>query len=260
MRIGEIEITVANDGEGTLPSSYIPALDWKAHAGLLDAEGNFPIALGCFLVRSGDRTIVVDAGLGPVTFPPFRGGDLPGNLAAAGVKPEDVDTVLITHLHVDHIGWLAQDGKPFFPNATVRFGEKDLDQFIRAPEPDQFAVPVVKVLSDAGRIETVTGNTTVAPGVDMIDTPGHTLGHMGVVVSSGTQRAFMLGDAIACPAQLEESEWAAMSDIDPELSSRSRDALYRELEGTSDVMVAAHFPDLQFGRVLRGEGKRYFAP
>ena len=259
MKIGEIEITVANDGEGKLASSYIPKLDWETHKGLLDAEGNFDIALGCFLIRTGGRNVLVDAGLGPVTFPPFRGGDMPGKLAAAGVTPEDVDTVLITHLHVDHIGWLAQDGKPYFSNATVRFGEKDLDQFIRAPEPDQFAVPIVKVLEDAGRIETVSGNTTVAPGVDMIDTPGHTLGHMGVVVSSGTQRAFMLGDAIGCPAQLEDSEWAAMSDVDQDLSSRTREALYRELEGTDDVMVAAHFPDLQFGRVLRGEGKRYLA-
>jgi glyoxylase-like metal-dependent hydrolase (beta-lactamase superfamily II) len=93
----------------------------------------------------------------------------------------------------------------------------------------------------------------------MIDTPGHTLGHMSVVVSSGTQRAFMLGDAVGCPAQLEDSEWAAMSDIDRDLSSRTREALYRELEGTEDVLVGSHFPELRFGRVLRGEGKRYFA-
>jgi glyoxylase-like metal-dependent hydrolase (beta-lactamase superfamily II) len=259
MNIGEIQITVCNDGEGKLASTYIPKLDWEAHKGLLDDEGNFAIALGCFLIRTKDRNILVDAGLGPVTFPPFRGGDLPAGLAAAGVAPDDVNLVLITHLHVDHIGWLAQDGKPFFPNATVRFGEKDLDQFIRAETPDPLTAPIVKVLEEAGRIETLSGDAEVAPGVNMIDTPGHTLGHMGVVVSSGTQRAFMLGDAIACPAQLEDSEWAAMSDIDPALSSRSREALYAELEGTQDVMVAAHFPDLQFGRVLRGEGRRYFA-
>jgi glyoxylase-like metal-dependent hydrolase (beta-lactamase superfamily II) len=259
MKIGEIEISVVNDGEGALPSTYIPKLDWEAHKGLLDADGNFAIALGCFLIRSKDRTILVDAGLGPVTFPPFRGGDLPGNLAAAGVQPDDIDLVLITHLHLDHIGWLAQNGEPYFRNATIRFGEKDLDQFIRRDDPEPMTAPVVKVLEDAGRIETVSGNTVVAPGIDMIDTPGHTLGHMSVVVSSGTQRAFMLGDAIACPAQLEDSEWAAMSDIDADLSSRSREALYRELEGTDDVMVGAHFPDLEFGRVLRGKGKRYFA-
>jgi glyoxylase-like metal-dependent hydrolase (beta-lactamase superfamily II) len=259
MRIGDIEVAAVSDGEGKLAATYIPKIDWDAHAQLLDADGNFDIALGCFLIRTGAHTVLVDAGLGPVTFPPFRGGDLPGNLAAAGVRPEDIDVVCITHLHVDHIGWLVRDGAPYFPNAVVRFGAKDLDQFVHADQPDPFAPPIVNVLADTGRIETVAGRTTVAPGVDMIDTPGHTLGHMSVVVSSGAERAFMLGDAVACPLQLEDAEWAAMSDVDPELSSRSRDALYRELEATGDLMVAAHFPELQFGRVLRGEGRRYFS-
>ena len=161
MKIGDIEITVVNDGEGKLPSSYIPKLDWKAHDSLLDAEGNFAIALGCFLVRSKDTTILVDAGLGPVNFPPFRGGDLPGNLAAAGVRPDGIDLVLITHLHLDHIGWLAQNGEPYFRNATIRFGERDLDQFVRREDPDPMTAPVVKVLEETGRIDTVTGQTSI---------------------------------------------------------------------------------------------------
>ncbi len=257
MQIGDLEVIPVNDGEGKLSSSYIPKLDWDLHRDLLDDEGNFEINLACFLIRNGKQNILVDAGLGPVTFPPFRGGDLPANLAKAGVQPDDIDLVLITHLHVDHIGWLVQDGKPYFPNATVRFGEKDLDQFIRAEKPDQFAVPIVEALE--GRIQTVDGDGEVAPGVNVLNTPGHTLGHISVVASSGTQRAFMLGDAVTCPAQLEDAEWTAMSDIDPELAIRSRDALYKELEGTQDVAAASHFPDLRFGRVLLGEGKRYFA-
>ena len=257
MQIGDLEVIGVNDGEGKLSSSYIPKLDWERHKDLLDDEGNFEINLACFLVRNGKQNVLVDAGLGPVTFPPFRGGDLPGNLDKVGVKPEDIDLVLITHLHVDHIGWLVQDGKPYFPNATIRFGEKDLDQFIRAEKPDQFAVPVVEALE--GRIETIGADGEVAPGVNVLNTPGHTLGHISVVASSGTQRAFMLGDAVTCPAQLEDAEWTAMSDIDSNLAIRSRDALYRELEGTEDVLAASHFPDLRFGRVLLGEGKRYFS-
>lgn len=256
MKLGDIEVVPVNDGEGKLPSSYLPSLDWERHKDLLDDEGNFRINLACFLIKTRDRNVLVDAGLGPVTFPPFRGGDLPKNLADNGVTPADVDLVLITHLHVDHIGWLVQEGKPYFPNATIRFGEKDLDQFIRADEPDRFAVPVVQALE--GRIQTIDGDGEIAPGVSVLNTPGHTLGHTSVVASSGTQRAFMLGDAMACPAQFEDSEWAAMSDVDPGMSSRSRAALYRELEGTEDVVAASHFPELKFGRVLLGEGKRYF--
>lgn len=257
MRLGELEIVAVNDGEGALPSSYLPTLDWEAHKDLLDADGNFPINLGCFLIKTKDHTVLVDAGLGPVTVPPFRGGDLPKNLESAGVTPADIDLVLITHLHLDHIGWLVRDGAPYFPNATVRFGERDLDQFIRTDNPDGFAKPVVDALGD--RISTIDADGEVVPGVSTLHTPGHTLGHLCVVASSGAERAFMLGDAVTCPAQLNDAEWSAMSDVDPELSARSREALYRELEGDGAVAVASHFPDLRFGRVLTGEGSRYFA-
>jgi glyoxylase-like metal-dependent hydrolase (beta-lactamase superfamily II) len=258
VKIGDIDVIAVNDGEGKLSRDYIPSLDWDTHASLLDGEGNFPIALGCFLIKTKDRNVLVDAGLGPVTFPPFRGGDLPANLAEAGVTPDDIDIIVLTHLHIDHIGWLAQNGAPYFPNAAIRFGAKDLDQFIHAENPDQFTKPVYDVIEPTGRIETITGDENIAPGVDVLQTPGHTLGHISVVVSSGEQRAFLLGDAMACPAQLEDAEWAAMSDIDPKLSTRSREALYKEMESPGAVAVASHFPDLKFGRVLQGKGKRYF--
>ena len=259
MRIGDIEITPVNDGDGKLPSDYMPSLDWEKHKDLLDEDGTFPIALGCFLIRTAGQTILVDAGLGPVTFPPFRAGDLPENLQKAGATPDDIGMVIITHLHLDHIGWLVQDGTPYFPKATIRFGERDLDQFIRAPEPDAFAKPIIDVLDPTGRIETCAGEDVVAPGVNVMQTPGHTLGHISVLVSSGEERAFLLGDAMGCPAQIENSEWAAMSDIDQALSSRTREALYKEMESPGSVAVASHFPDLEFGRVLRANGKRYFS-
>lgn len=259
MRIGDIELFAVNDGEGKLPSSYLPSADWESHKELLDAEGNFNIDFGCFLIKTGGKNVLIDAGIGPITLGAFRGGDLPANLAKHGVGPEDVDLVIFTHLHIDHIGWTAQDGKPYFPNATIRFGAKDIDQFITAEKPDQFTAPVYDVLDKAGRLEPIDADGEVAPGISTLHTPGHTLGHLCVVVSSGDQRAFLLGDAIACPIQLEDSEWSAMSDIDPKLSARSREAMFKELEGTNDVAVASHFPGLEFGRVLRGEGKRYFA-
>jgi glyoxylase-like metal-dependent hydrolase (beta-lactamase superfamily II) len=259
VRIGDVELIPISDGEGTLASSYIPNLDWDAHADLLDDDGNFKILFGCFLIKTAGKNVLVDAGLGPVTLPPYRAGDLPKGLADAGVTPEDIDLVLLTHLHIDHIGWTAQDGKPYFPNAPVRFGEKELDQFIRVENPDQFTKPVIDVLDEAGVIETITEEGEILPGVSVLNTPGHTLGHIGIVVSSGTERAFLLGDAVTCPAQIENADWNAMSDIDPDMANRSRDALYRELEGSGSLVAASHFPDLRFGRVLIGEGKRYFS-
>lgn len=257
--MGDIEVLACSDGQGKLASSYLPQAPWDSHKDLLDADGNFDIDFGCFLVRTKDLTVLVDAGLGPVTMPPFRGGDLPGNLAAHGVTPEDVDLVLLTHLHVDHIGWTVQDGKIYFPNARVRFGAQDVDQFIRTENPDGFTAPIYEVLEAAGVLDPIDADGEVAPGISTVHSPGHTLGHRHVVISSGDQRVFMLGDAVTCPIQLGDSEWSAMSDIDPKMSARSREALYLELEGTNDVAAPSHFPGLQFGRVLRGEGRRYWS-
>jgi glyoxylase-like metal-dependent hydrolase (beta-lactamase superfamily II) len=259
VQVGDIEIIPVSDGVGKLPSAYIPNADWEAHKDLLDADGNFDIQIGCFVVRTNDKTVLIDAGLGPLEVGPYKTGELPGRLTAAGIKPEDIDLVLITHLHIDHIGWVVRDGKPYFPNATVRFGEKDLDQFIRVDTPDPAASQMIQTLEPHGLIETISGDTEVVPGVSTMHTPGHTLGHLCVVVSSGDQRAFLLGDAITCPIQLGEGDVAAISEVDSNLAKRTRETLIKELEGTEDILVAAHFPELKFGRLLRGEGKRYFA-
>jgi glyoxylase-like metal-dependent hydrolase (beta-lactamase superfamily II) len=88
--------------------------------------------------------------------------------------------------------------------------------------------------------------------------PGHTPGHAGVVLSWNNERAFILGDAISCPAQLEEPEWSGLGDIDAKLARRTQEALAQEVEGTGALVGASHFPGLTFGRVLRGEGRRYW--
>ena len=259
MRIGDIEIIPVSDGVGKLPSAYMPNADWEVHKDLLDEDGNFDIQLGCFVVRTKDHTILIDAGIGPFELGPFKGGQLPSNLSRAGVKAADIDLILLTHLHMDHTGWIVQKGELTFPNATVRFGEKDLGQFVHTENPDVVAGPMVAALESRGLVEPISSDGEVAPGVSTLHAPGHTLGHLCVVVSSGDQRAFLLGDAIGCPIQIEDAEWGAISDVDPKLAKRTRESLFKELEGGQDVAVASHFSELKFGRVLLGEGKRYFA-
>lgn len=259
MNIGSLDITPISDGYFKLPPFYFGQEDWGRHADLAGPDGNIEIPIGCFLVRTGGLTVLIDAGLGPITTEHFGGGALPGELEKAGVKPEAIDMVLLTHLHFDHIGWTVQNNEAYFPNATIRFGEQDLDQFVRADNPDKFSAPYVEVLEASGRVETITEDGEVAPGISTLHAPGHTLGHRCIVLSSGDERALILGDAVTCPVQLEETDWGAMSDIDPKLASRTRQALFDELEGSGDRAIAMHFPGLQFGRVLRGEGKRYFA-
>lgn len=259
MRLGDLDITPISDGEAKLPSLYFANADWGPHQALLDADGNIVVPIGCFLVRTADRTVLIDAGIGPVFNPLFRGGDLPGGLEAAGVQPEDIDLVICTHLHLDHVGWVLRDGALTFPNATVRFGSQDIEQFLNDQFSAQNTKQMIDALTEAGRLDPITDDGEVAPGISTLHAPGHTLGQRCVLLSSGDERVFLLGDAVTCPVQLEETEWEAMSDVDKGLAKRTREALWRELEGKETIAVAAHFPGLQFGRVLKGEGKRYWS-
>ena len=261
MRIGELELLAVDDGLCKLPQEFYVGLDFAAHPELLAHDGRVHIPIGCFVVRTGDTTVLVDAGLGALDVGWARGGDLPDALAAVGVAPEDIDVVVCSHLHLDHIGWLAVDGQPFFPNATVRYGSADWQRFVVDVDGADRGRQIMEALAASDRLEPMDGDmVTIAPGITARHTPGHTLGHYGFVLSSGDARALLLGDAVECPLQLEEPDFSVMSDVDPALAARTREALWAELEGTTAMMTAAHFPGLEFGRVMRGEGKRYFTP
>ncbi len=260
MKLGSLDITPLSDGFFKMPPAYFGQDDWGRHESLVGADGKLEVPIGCFLVRTGDTTVLIDAGLGPMELGETgKGGALIGELAKAGCAPEDVDVLLLTHLHLDHIGWTLQNGELTFPNAMVRFGSQDLEQFVKRDNPDPNAAPMYDALDKAGKVEVIDDDGEILPGISTLHAPGHTLGHRCVVLSSGDERALLLGDAVTCPVQLEETEWGAMSDIDPKMSARTREALFKELEGTNDLMIGAHFPGLQFGRVMMGEGKRYFS-
>jgi glyoxylase-like metal-dependent hydrolase (beta-lactamase superfamily II) len=261
MRIGDIELTPLNDGMCKMPQDFYVGLDFSTHRELVAEDGLVHIPLGCFLIRTGETVVLIDAGLGHLELGWGRGGELPGALRAVGVAPEDIDVVVCSHLHIDHIGWLVVDEAPFFPNATVRYGAGDWPIFVDGAEASDPGRLIMEVLAAAGRLDPLNGDmASIASGLTARHTPGHTPGHYGLVVASGEERAVILGDAVECPLQLEEPDFYALSDVDPMLAARTRDALWRELEGSQALITGAHFPGLEFGRVLQGTGKRFFAP
>jgi glyoxylase-like metal-dependent hydrolase (beta-lactamase superfamily II) len=261
VRIGDIELVPLSDGTATLTTDWYAGLDFAQHPELLEADGRLHMPIGCFLVRTGGQTILLDAGLGPMEQSWARGGELPDQLAGHGVAPGDIDLVVCSHLHLDHAGWLVHNGEPYFTNATVRFGAGDWDMFVTNAAPTDHIRQAMETLAARDRLEPMEGDLiALAPGLTARFAPGHTLGHYCLVVSSGDQRAFLMGDAVECPLQLSEPDFYILSDVDPGLAKRTRETVWREVEGTSDLVGAAHFPELQFGRVLAGSGKRWFTP
>jgi glyoxylase-like metal-dependent hydrolase (beta-lactamase superfamily II) len=209
------------------------------------------IALGGFLVRTGDRVVLVDTGLGDLERGVMKGGRFLIELAALGVRPEDVTDVVLTHLHFDHVGWATKHGEIVFENATYRCDARDWEHFVG---PDPGATKKLRPLES--QLEPWTGTGTLFAGIDTMSAPGHTPGSTIIVVSSGTDRAMMLGDVVHCPVELLDDEWGGMGDVDPDLAKRTRVALARELEGTDTPVAATHFPGMRFGRLLAGSGKR----
>jgi len=253
--IGALTVDPVFDGTAVIPATraFAGTTDeqWAPHRRFLDADGNLELSLGGFLVRSGERVVLVDAGVGDGPVGPFVGGRLLESLAAVGVAPADVTDVVFTHLHFDHVGWATRHGEVVFPNATYRCDERDWAHFVG---PDPGATRKLEPIAD--RLEPWSGTGPLLPGIDLLAAAGHTPGSTIVVLSSGTERAMLLGDVVHCPVELLDDEWEGLADVDPDLARRTRIALAKELEGTDVPVAAAHFAGLEFGRLVRAEGRR----
>jgi glyoxylase-like metal-dependent hydrolase (beta-lactamase superfamily II) len=254
--VGNIAVDPVFDGTAYIPVGdpflVMPAEAWARHPALLTADGAYvELTMGGFLIRTDGRVALVDAGMGPIERGFLRGGALLDSLASLGVAPADVTDVLFTHLHFDHVGWATQQGTVTFPNAVHRCHAADWAHFVG---PDPRATKKLAPLTD--RLELWHSSGPVLAGVDALEAVGHTPGSTIIVISSGVERALLLGDVAHCPVELLEEEWAGIGDVDPELARRARNAVAREVEGTDTPVAAAHFPGLRFGRLLSGQGTR----
>ena len=274
LSVGNVEIVALIDGEGPFPfklSQVFPtvqAAQWepfrRRYPGLFVDADTWHNHYGCYLVRSRGRSILVDTGIGPGPVEILGGlrGKLLTELKSVGASPEDVDTVFLTHLHIDHVGWnLSAGGKPTFPRARYVFHQADWDAFQRAevqanfpPYVDQAITP----LKTLGVLDLVSGEKSLTDEVVAIPTPGHTPGHMSLLVSSAGQRALILGDVAIHPAQITEEGWNAAFDMDADTALATRKQILGRLEAEGLTVAACHFPEPGFGRIVRLEGRRYW--
>ncbi|WP_261561550.1 MBL fold metallo-hydrolase [Frankia tisae] len=177
---------------------------WDCNAEHFTAAGEFERALDGFLIRTGDRTVLVDAGLGPFSARGFHGGHLLDSLTALGVQPADVTDVLLTHLHGDRTGWTALEDKPVFPNATYRCHAADWHHFVDGPAPDRRTAS--KLAPITGQIELFDTDSPAAQAararlIEEIETDGtpvaspHFAGlRFGRVLTGTTRRRWLYLD------------------------------------------------------------------
>jgi glyoxylase-like metal-dependent hydrolase (beta-lactamase superfamily II) len=187
------------------------------------------------------------------------GGRLPGALAAAGVGPADISTVFLTHLHADHIGWVAPDGVLFFPHAVVMCSAVEWETPPAAPAPGELeGRRGLAVARAAGVLRLLNAATAeLAPGVSAHHHPGHTPGHYVVSVSAHGAAAYLLGDAIHHPLQLTDQGISFLSETEPERALRAREELLEALQGRNVSIGMTHFPGLDFQRITTANGREW---
>ncbi|HEV7234229.1 MAG TPA: MBL fold metallo-hydrolase [Sphingorhabdus sp.] len=271
IRVGDALVTALSDG--TLP------IDLRAVLHGIDAEQIEPMlaeafqrnpvetSINVFLIELGDRHILVDTGAGEL-FGPGVGGRLPRALAAAGVRPEQITDILITHVHSDHSGGLTVGGRMVYPNATVHVGRPDIDFFLTTAkdssdsEERRLAEEAKRTLGPyvaAGRVKPFDGAAEVVPGITAELRPGHTPGAAFYTLTSAGQSIVFIGDTVhAAAVQLVEPAVTIVFDQNqPRARAIRQQALARfAAEGT--LLAAPHISFPGVGRVKRdGTGYRW---
>nr|WP_314361812.1 MBL fold metallo-hydrolase [uncultured Achromobacter sp.] len=274
VRIGDIDAMVVSDGVLPLPTSTMatnadPAdlADWLDHMFMPPDAFDWP--LNVMVARSGEQTILIDAGLGG-QFPGFpRAGLFPQRLACAGIALESVTDVIITHMHMDHVGGLLVDDvkKRLRPDVRIHVAAAEV-AFWTSPDFSQTVMPkpvpdVLRTTATAfyneyrDRLRLFDDKHQVAPGVTVRVTGGHTPGHSVVDLVSGGERLTFAGDAMF-PVGFDHPDWHNGFEHDPEVSAQVRIGLFRELAENRGLLVAAHLPFPSVGRIaVAGDAFRW---
>ncbi|HSP54652.1 MAG TPA: MBL fold metallo-hydrolase [Dehalococcoidia bacterium] len=230
----------------------------ELYPGSFGGGDNFRTRAGAYVIRSAGKTILCDTGVGPGPHAWLGGltGNLVPDMESKGVSPSDVDFVVFTHLHGDHVGWnLTPDGKPTFPNAKYLVPQADWD-FFSANAASNPQMQVVTPLLDMGVMELVSGEHTITPEVTTYPSPGHTPGHQSLMITSDGERGVVTGDVAHYPAQAEHIDWRTNFDTDHPTAIETRRKLFAQLEADGVIAAFCHFPEAPFGRIIRSEGKR----
>jgi len=266
-RLGAFKITVLSDGTAPRDLSKIMSKPGEVRKAYAASHEALPVdlSINCFLVDTGEHRILVDTGAGEL-FGPGSGG-LVANMRSAGYTPEDIDVILLTHIHGDHSGGLSIGGKRVFPNATVFVDQRDPAHWLsrteeaRAPADRRVTFEqshqTVDPYVEAGALKAFDGPTRLFPGISAASEYGHTPGMTGYMIESEGQRLLLWGDIIhSSVVQFRDPTVTIDYDVEPSAAAATRERILADAARRGYLVGGAHLSFPGIGHV-RADGDHY---
>ena len=264
-KVGDMEATVVSDGffgpfalTGLYPRVPKDDVDALVKGEFLSPE-KFVVQANCLALNTGNQLALIDTGIGGSKAFGEGAGRLSKNLDAAGVKPDDIDVIILSHGHIDHLaGIMGEGGKRFFPNAQIAVSKTEFDFW--TDEGKLSATDMMKLLVDSARanllpnkdrLVLVADGKEVIKGVQAISTPGHTPGHISYLLSSAGQNVLYTGDIAHTVFQFKHPEWALSFDVDPAAGTATRKRVMDMAASEGVTVIVYHLPFPGIGHVAR---------
>ena len=274
-RIVELEIPVAHNPARPFLAEATPealrAIPWL-YPDYVDEEDRLRLSIHALLVEAPGLRLVVDTCIGNDRPRQFIGDkplatDFLDRLAGAGWTREDVNAVVCTHLHVDHVGWNtmldAEKWVPTFPNARYLIGRKEFEHWSAAPDTEVQVILAdsIKPVFDAGLVQLVEMDNVISPEIRLVPTPGHTPGHVSVMIESEGASAVITGDLTHHPCQMAHPEWSPHFDSDVRESESTRRAMFAHWADKPMLVIGTHYAAPTAGYVKSdGHAFRFESP
>ena len=271
-RVGTLELLVVSDGvmrqDAGAVFGLVPRIMWQRYAGELDEQYRMRLGLNSLLIRADGKLMLVDTGCGskgtkaPGAVSTAESGHLIENLSAAGVRPEEIDVVVNTHLHFDHCGGntILEGGKPrpAFPRAryVIQRGEWEAATHPNERTLGTYLAENIEPLDDAKLVELVRAEVELAKGVRLVPAPGHTEDHCAVELESEGEMAVYVGEVAQHPVMLERLAWISSFDVLPLVSMETKRRMLERAVEKRALLISVHalYPGL--GRIRAEDGKR----